>query len=101
MSKELTIQDKLCKRMITRCKKEGIYRKNLSTKCFIGWYYNADDIQDISYTNWLIDGYIMLFHSYLDKLQLKACLEFLDSKDYDNLIIGMNMLYNIKIKSIK
>lgn len=94
----MNIQDKLCKRMLTRCKKEGFYRKNISTNSFMGWYDKADDIQDESYINWLIDGYIMLFHSYLDKIKLKACLEFLNSSDKDNILIGMNMLYNIKIQ---
>ena len=92
---------KLVKRIVKRGKKFNIIRFKTKNFDFFGCY-DIDINKGISTydAHWIIDAYLLTFCQYLDENKVKSALEFLNSLDNDNLIIGMNMLYKIKIKSI-
>lgn len=102
------IQKKLIKRLIKEVENLGLIRTNVDlvyannyteSKSYLTWYYkNSKNLEETTHPHWIIDGYVLFFYHRLDERELKACLEILDSKEDSNLILGMTMLYNLKIK---
>lgn len=102
-----TLRNKLIRRILKESNKLGIVRHNVDSSLDVHAKYKRSSLTyyttdlrclDMHY-NWVIDDYLLLFNNRIDNKELKSVLEFLDSENDDSIIVGMTMLYNLKIKS--